>query len=121
MKLVVGMSLSPTLAMTLTSSGHDAVHWSVVGPANAPDDEIMVWAAANDRIIVTHDLDFGDMLHASGSTKPSVVIVRERDPHPERITDPLLLALERFASELLSGALIAMTLNMARVRSLPLG
>jgi predicted nuclease of predicted toxin-antitoxin system len=73
MKLVVDMSLSPALAMMLTSSGHDAVHWSAVGPANAPDDEIMAWAVANDRIIITHDLDFGDLLYASGSTRPSVV------------------------------------------------
>ena len=121
MKLVVDMSLSPALALTLASRDRDAVHWSAVGPANAPDDEIMAWAVANDRIIITHDLDFGDLLYASGSTKPSVIIVREYDPHPERITEPLLLALERFNAELTAGALIAMTLNMARVRSLPLG
>jgi predicted nuclease of predicted toxin-antitoxin system len=121
MKLVVDMSLSPALAMMLTSGGHDAVHWSAVGPANAPDFDIMAWAAANNCIIITHDLDFGDLLYASGATKPSVIILREHDPHPERITEPLLLAFERFNAELAAGALIAMTLNMARIRSLPLG
>ena len=115
------MSLSPALAMMLTSGDHDAVHWSAVGRASAPDFDIMAWAAANDRIIITHDLDFGDLLHASGSTKPSVIIVREHDPHPEQIAEPLLLALERFNAELTAGGLIAMTLNMARIRSLPLG
>jgi len=49
-----------------------------------------------------------------------VVIVRERDTAVERLLDPVLHVLAQFGPELREGALVAMTVNMARVRRLPL-
>jgi predicted nuclease of predicted toxin-antitoxin system len=41
MKLLVDTNLSPRWVGLLGAAGVDAVHWSTVGPKNAPDTEIM--------------------------------------------------------------------------------
>ena len=46
MKLIVDMNLSPRWADFLQRAGLDAVHWSHVGAADAPDVEIMAYAKA---------------------------------------------------------------------------
>jgi predicted nuclease of predicted toxin-antitoxin system len=121
MRLVVDMCLPPDLAAGLASTGHDAVHWSSVGDPKALDLTIMEWAKHNGSIIVTHDLDFGDLLFASKDHSPSVIIIREKDTHVDEVLEPVLRVLAQFEHELRSGSLIAMTRHMARVRRLPLG
>lgn len=53
MRLVIDMNLSPAWAEHLAASGHDAVHWSRVGSANAADAEVMDWAARNGHVLST--------------------------------------------------------------------
>lgn len=38
------MNLSPLWVEVLQAEGWEAVHWSTIGPVNAPDHEIMTWA-----------------------------------------------------------------------------
>jgi hypothetical protein len=45
MKLLVDMNLSPRWVHLLTAAGIEAAHWSTLGAANAPDAEIMAFAA----------------------------------------------------------------------------
>jgi len=39
-KLLVDMNLSPSWVARLTRHGFEAVHWSIIGAATAPDVEI---------------------------------------------------------------------------------
>jgi predicted nuclease of predicted toxin-antitoxin system len=48
MKLLVDMNLSPRWVPFLAASQLDAVHWSMVGPVNATDTEIMAYARGMD-------------------------------------------------------------------------
>jgi predicted nuclease of predicted toxin-antitoxin system len=84
-KLLVDMSLSPRWVETLRLAGHEATHWSTVGVLTAPDRAIMQFARENDFVVVTHDLDFGDILAATGGAKPSVVQIRASGLGVERI------------------------------------
>ena len=62
MKVLVDMNLSPGWASFLADVGFEAVHWSMVGPGNAPDSVLMQWAAERDYVVLTADLDFGAIL-----------------------------------------------------------
>ncbi len=44
MKLLVDMNLSPSWVERLARHGFEAVHWSTIGVATAPDVEILAWA-----------------------------------------------------------------------------
>jgi predicted nuclease of predicted toxin-antitoxin system len=45
MKLLVDMNLSPDWVPFLANANIESVHWSTAGPANAPDAEIIDFAA----------------------------------------------------------------------------
>jgi predicted nuclease of predicted toxin-antitoxin system len=62
MKLLVDMNLSPLWIPFLEQHGFQAVHWSALGSASAPDAEIMEYANSGGYIVFTHDLDFGRLL-----------------------------------------------------------
>ena len=120
MKLLVDMNLSPRWIRVLTDAGFDAAHWSSLGPANAPDSEIMRYASAHDYVVLTHDLDFSAILAATHGEKPSVVQIRAEDVSPEVIGANVITALGQMTDELEQGALVTVDPNRTRLRILPL-
>lgn len=120
MKLLVDMNLSPRWVKALHEAGIEASHWSSLGPANASDAEIMTFARASGYVVLTHDLDFGAILSATQSAKPSVVQIRSEDVRPETVGPALIEALRQMASQLEEGALLTVDPVRARLRVLPL-
>ena len=120
MKFVVDMNLSPALCLVLKTEGWDVVHWSDVGDPRATDTELMIWAAQQGRIVLTHDLDLGSLLAATQAEEPSVVQVRIQDVLPDRLAPLLIPVLKQYEAELNVGALIIVDPSKSRVRILPL-
>jgi predicted nuclease of predicted toxin-antitoxin system len=87
---------------------------------DAPDVEIMAYAAKYDYVVLTHDLDFSAMLAATQGTKPSVVQIRSDNLSPAVIGDPLIAALQQMAPELAAGALLTVDPGRTRLHLLPL-
>jgi predicted nuclease of predicted toxin-antitoxin system len=119
-KLLVDMNLSPHWVDRLHAAGLPAVHWSGIGRMDAPDVEIMAYAAKYDYVVLTHDLDFSAMLAATQGTKPSVVQIRSDNLSPAVIGDPLIAALQQMAPELAAGALLTVDPGRTRLHLLPL-
>jgi predicted nuclease of predicted toxin-antitoxin system len=120
MKLLVDMNLSPRWITLLRDAGWESTHWSQVGHATARDSEIMAYAAANDFVVLTHDLDFGAILAATRGKKPSVAQVRNEDVSPEAIGKQIVAALHIAQAELEAGALLTIEIDRTRLRLLPL-
>jgi predicted nuclease of predicted toxin-antitoxin system len=120
MKVLVDMNLSPAWVSLLAEAGFEAIHWSDVGAANAPDDELLIWAAEHGCIVLTADLDFGAILAAARTTRPSVVQVRSDILTPQAIGGKVMAAMRQAREELLEGALISVDAARARLRILPL-
>jgi predicted nuclease of predicted toxin-antitoxin system len=66
------MPLSPSLAKWLCDQGHDAQHALAVGLDRAPDTEIMQRAVAEQRAIITADLDYPRLL---ASTRRALLVL----------------------------------------------
>lgn len=81
---------------------------------------ISALAAANDYVVLTHDLDFGAILAATQGEKPSVVQIRAEDVSPDVIGVPVVTALRQMADELEAGARVTVAPNRTRLRVLPL-
>ncbi len=121
MRLLIDMNLSPKWVAFLESAGFDAAHWSVIGNVNAPDPEIMPYAKAEGWIILTHDLDFGAILAASGGDAPSVVQVRADNLSTDAIGTTVVTALRAMAEALENGALVTVEPSKTRITVLPIG
>ncbi len=120
MKLLIDMNLSPEWVEALAAEGVDAIHWSKIGANTAPDKELMAWAKSSGHIVLTHDLDFGAILAATGADAPSVVQLRFQDLAPEHARQIVVNILNDYRRELEQGALISVDEDRARVRILPL-
>ena len=120
MKVLVDVCLSAALIDLLNDNGHLAVHWSSLGAGNAKDSAIMRWSAENGHVIVSADLDFGDLLALTKAAVPSVILIRSSDQSPQHIAPYVVEALDRFSTELDQGCLISVDEDNARMRILPL-
>jgi predicted nuclease of predicted toxin-antitoxin system len=120
MKILLDMNFSPRWVSWLADRKIDAVHWSAGGKPDAPDIEILEYAAINKLIILTHDLDFGILLARSGLSGPSVIQTRFPDTSPESTGDQLIMAVRQFSTELAAGCLITLSENRQRIRLLNL-
>lgn len=81
-RVLVDMNLSPRWVAILDAAGFTAGHWSDLGPVTAPDSDLMAHARGHDMIVLTHDLDFGTIMAATGGEKPSVAQIRATDARP---------------------------------------
>ena len=120
-RILVDMNLSPHWCGVLRAAGHDALHWSSIGPPGAPDDVVMEWALRGGFCVFTHDLDFGAILWATGARGPSVIQLRGNDTLPQASAAAVLDAIDRFRHELATGAILVIDGAKARARVLPIG
>lgn len=120
MKILIDMNLSPSWVEVFHREGWEAVHWSSVGKATAPDSAILDWAAANEYVLFTHDLDFGALLSSTRSSGPSVIQLRSQETSPVSLGGVVVMAVGQLKSELARGALITIDPPRARARILPL-
>jgi predicted nuclease of predicted toxin-antitoxin system len=119
MRFLADMGISPTTVTFLKDLGYDALHLHEQGLGRLQDADILDKAFQEGRVILTHDLDFGELIAASGARLPSIVIFRLRNMRPERVNRYLhgLLSEHRDALEL--GAVVSVTEGQVRVRRLP--
>lgn len=121
MRFLVDNNLSPLLAEGLTAAGHPATHVREYGMSAASDPEVMARAAAEERVLVSADTDFGTLLAEQGSRAPSVLLVRRLVGRRAAEQCAIILAnLEAVADDLTTGAVVVLAEDRIRIRPLPL-
>jgi len=121
MKLLLDMVISPKSAAHLRRLGHDAVHLFDLRLEHLSDQEIVEKARSERRVLLTHDLDFGEIMAAGGGRLPSVVTFRLRKMQPDNVNRSLDAVIADHQDALEQGVLISVTETLIRVRRLPVG
>jgi predicted nuclease of predicted toxin-antitoxin system len=80
MKFLANMGISPLTVAFLRNGGHSAVHLHEESLDCLSDHDILEKARLENSIILTSDLDFGDLLAASKASLPTVIIFRLDPP-----------------------------------------
>jgi predicted nuclease of predicted toxin-antitoxin system len=119
-KFLGDMGVSLTTVVALRAADHDAIHLRDEGLIRLPDPMIMAKALAESRIVLTFDLDFGDILATAGSKGPSVIIFRLRNQTPAAVNPRLFRVIADCEQELVGGAIIIIEDEGFRLRRLPI-
>ena len=120
MKFLADMGISPKSVAFLQSMGYDARHLNNEGLNRMADSDILDKARYEERIVLTHDLDFSELLAVSGEEMPSVIIFRVRNMRPERVNYYLNEIVVRYRDALEKGCIVSVSENQLRIRFLPL-
>ena len=75
MKILVDVSAGQAIAAALQALGHDTVSVRDRNP-KMDDADILTWAVAEQRLVVTMDKDFGELVYHSGQTHSGVLLLR---------------------------------------------
>jgi predicted nuclease of predicted toxin-antitoxin system len=92
MRLLIDMNLTARWIAFLEAGGHQALHWSKVGPPDAKDSQICEFTRQDKFIVLTNDLDFPQILAHTRSVAPSIVLMRGQ---PLRACQTITLPLAR--------------------------
>ena len=96
------------------------MHLREEGLIRLPDPDIVTKAAQEQRVVLTFDLDFGDILAVARAKTPSVIIFRLRNQTPAAVIPRLFRVIGDCESDLASGVIIIVEDQGYRVRRLPI-
>lgn len=113
------MGISMHTVRWLRQQGYDVVHLHEQGLQRLPDEEILLQAIDEKRIVLTMDLDFGYLLAIRRGHTPSPILFRLQDERSEVVHMRLAEVLSKCQSDLESGAIVSVSERSIRVRPLP--
>ncbi|MBN1900662.1 DUF5615 family PIN-like protein [Candidatus Sumerlaeota bacterium] len=120
LRFLADMGISRKTVRWLQDNDFDSVHLLDQGLERMPDNEIVIKAKQENRVVLTMDLDFGFLLAVSGEKVPSVIIFRLSNETSEVVNKRLKEVLSRFTKYLESGAVLSVGDRNIRVRRLPI-
>ncbi|TXF13374.1 DUF5615 family PIN-like protein [Pelomicrobium methylotrophicum] len=108
-------------ARWLREQGFDARHLRDEDLQRLPDEEIFAKAIAEGRVVVTHDLDFGEIGALTRGRKASVIVFRLHNPRQPQLIERLSSVLSDSTEALRQGAVVIVEDARHRIRPLPIG
>ncbi|WP_017319094.1 DUF5615 family PIN-like protein [Mastigocladopsis repens] len=120
MKFLADMGISLRTVAWLRDAGYDTVYLREEDLQRLPDDEILLKARTEGRIVLTVDLDFAQLLAVGGETLPSVILFRLGNENYETIHERLTKVLSQCRQDLETGAIVSVSNETFRVRRLPI-
>lgn len=120
MRFLADMGVSGAVAKWLRSAGHDVLHLRDENLHHLPNGEIFLKADLESRIVLTFDLDFGEILALIGARRVSVVLFRLHNTRSSHVIDRLASVLSDSGEPLEQGAIVVVEESRYRVRRLPI-
>jgi predicted nuclease of predicted toxin-antitoxin system len=102
----------------LIDLGHDAVRISRVGLGRASDSELIRVASEEERILITRDRDFGNLVYL-GEQKCGLIYLRVLPSTQESVNSELARVLSSYSEGDLQNAFVVVEPGLHRFRPLP--
>ncbi len=123
MNFLADMNVDWRIVVWLRERGHDATHLRDQGLQRMQDVNIFAKAQREKRIVVTFDLDFGEIAAATSGKPASVILFRLQNTRTSFVIQRLapLLESETAKLALANGAVVVVEDSRYRIRELPIG
>jgi predicted nuclease of predicted toxin-antitoxin system len=115
-KLLIDNCFSQRFAFRVAGAGHDVV-WAGEWGADPGDEVILARALAGERVLVTKDNHFGNLVFLRQRRHAGVVRLSQMSSTASH--DALLAVLEIHSAELLAGAFVTVTAKRIRIHRSP--
>lgn len=118
-RLAVDESMPGALADALTSAGMDAVDVRDVGLGGHDDDDVLAFAVAEGRAVITSDVGFGSILRYPLGSHAGIVLVRLPETEWPHIVARVVAQVGALDAADLSGNVVVIDEVRVRVRRPP--
>lgn len=112
MRFLIDANLGRKFARLISKAGYNAVFISDL-LANASDEDILALAGREDRVVITNDKDFGELIFKLGTSSTGIILLRTLTTDAERRFNMIKGALDKA-----KGKFIVVKEGQIRVRSL---
>jgi predicted nuclease of predicted toxin-antitoxin system len=115
MRFLADANIAPATIENLRKGGFNVKSVFEEGLQKATDSEIIQKAAAENRIILTHDKDFGNILVYPLILHKGVILIRLKNQKPRNASTHLLSFLKSIPSQKIKNNLIILSEKGARI------
>ena len=119
MKIKLDENIPLELADLLSGLNHSVDTVQSEGLRGFPDAKVWQAAQAEQRFLITQDLDFSDARRYRPGTHPGILLVRLREPTRRRLLDRLTAAFQRNDIRGWQGCLVVLSESRIRIRRPP--
>jgi predicted nuclease of predicted toxin-antitoxin system len=116
LRFLADMGVATRVTEWLRRAGHDVRHLRDEGLYRLPDGDVFRKAAAEQRVILTFDMDFGELFALSGERQASVILFRLHNTRSDHLVERLSVVLRESSRALEQGAIIVVEESRHRVR-----
>jgi predicted nuclease of predicted toxin-antitoxin system len=100
MKVLIDVSAGFSIGVAFTERGHDVVYVRDRDPCMA-DVDILRWALSEQRMVVTQDKDFGELVFRNKEQHCGVLLLRLEDANADKKHDITLEILDNYGDQLI--------------------
>ena len=121
MRFLADMGVDVRVVQWLRDQGHDAVHLRDEGLHRLPNGQIFAKAAHERRLLLTFDLDFGEIAALARDQPVTVILFRLHNTRGSHVISRLEAVLTDSPSALARPAVVLVEESRHRIRYLPVG
>lgn len=99
MKFLVDIGVGKSVDDYLTNSGHDVKTLRKI-KANMSDEDILNLAIAENRIVITMDKDFGELVFHSAFNHKGILLLRLEDMNGDEKTEVMKYILDKYSESI---------------------
>lgn len=120
-RFLADMGVSWRVVEWLRTQGYDAKHIRDESLERLEDADIFSKALDEDRVVLTFDLDFGEIAALTEGRISNIVVFRVRNTRTAFVIERLSAVLAESSKALSEGSIIAIEDSRHRIRRLPIG
>ena len=117
MKLLLDQDVYGVTAKFLADSGYDVIRVAEIGLSKASDEYILRVAQEQDRILITRDRDYGNLVFVK-SMGAGVIYLRVLPSNLDAVHKELIRVLNTYSEQVLSKAFVVVKFNGHKRRQL---
>lgn len=118
MRFLADQNVEGPIVARLRGAGHDVLLLGEKLPVRAPDHEVLRQARQEERVLITNDKDFGELIFLQQKAAAGVVLLRMPSFASAQKAERLLEVLNQFGGSM-SGLMLVVSERATRRRMLP--